>query len=103
MNHKMTVDTPNRSNHFLLGLLAGTAVGAGLALWLAPNAASEIRDRVSGTARGMKRRATEGYEEVSGRVEGAVDDLNRAGQAIRNDAAESVARGAREVERMANA
>lgn len=33
---------------FTLGLLAGTAVGAGLTMWLAPRVTSEIRGRIEG-------------------------------------------------------
>jgi len=54
---------------FLIGLLAGAVVGAGLAVWLTPTVNRAIRQ----------------------------------GQDVRDDVAEAVARGAREVERYATA
>jgi gas vesicle protein len=54
---------------FLIGLLAGAAVGAGLAVWLTPTVNRAIRQ----------------------------------GQDVRDDVADAVARGAREVERYATA
>ena len=70
-----------RDYRFILGLVAGTVVGAGLAMWLAPNAASELRERVTDSAR----------------------KLARNGQGVRDDIADAVATGAHEVERFANA
>ena len=43
----------------------------------------------------------DGYDEASGRIGDAVDELARNGNRVRDDVAESVARGAHEVERFA--
>jgi len=86
---------------FVFGLMAGTVVGAGLALWLAPRSASELRDRAANSARALGKRASAGYDEASGRVGNAVDELARKGNRVRDDVAESVVRGAQEVERFA--
>src|SRR6478735_610142 len=86
---------------FIFGLMAGTVVGAGLTLWLTPGSASELRERVSDSARAIAKRASDGYDDASGRVGTAVDELARKGNRVRDDAAESVARGAHEVERFA--
>jgi gas vesicle protein len=86
---------------FVFGLMAGTVVGAGLALWLAPGSASELRDRVNGSARALGKRAAAGYDEARGQVGSVVDELARKGNRMRNDVAESVAQGAHEVERFA--
>jgi gas vesicle protein len=100
----MTTDTQNRRDYsFLIGLLTGTFVGAGLAIWLAPRAASELRQRVTDSARALSNRASEGYQEVSTRVGEAVDDLTKKGQSVRDDVADAVVRGAHEVERVATA
>ena len=40
-----------RDNNFVIGLLTGAFVGAGLALWLTPGSAAEARGRVTGSAR----------------------------------------------------
>jgi gas vesicle protein len=76
----MTVQTPERRSHgFGIGLLTGTLVGAGLALWLAPRMASELRERMTDSAKGLGRQA----------------------QDMRDVVADAVARGAHEVERYA--
>src|SRR6478736_1002482 len=86
---------------FVFGLMAGTFVGAGLTLWLAPGLASELRDRLTDSARALGKRASAGYDEASDRVGDAVDELARKGNNVRNDVADSVVRGAHEVERLA--
>ena len=76
----MTVQTQERRSHgFAIGLLTGTFVGAGLAMWLAPRMAAELRDRMTESAKGLGRQA----------------------QDVRDDVADAVARGAHEVERYA--
>jgi gas vesicle protein len=99
----MTVDTQNRRDHgFTIGLLAGTALGAGLAMWLAPRMAGEIRNRFTDSARALNDRVSAGYQEASARVRETVDDLTQRGRDVRDDMADAVARGAHEVERRAN-
>lgn len=77
-----------REGYFALGLLAGTVVGAGLAIWLAPRLRSELHERLTDSA-----------TTIRVRVADAADDLMRRGQGIRDDVADAVARGADEVER----
>jgi gas vesicle protein len=86
---------------FAFGLMAGTLFGAGLTLWLTSDSASELRDRVTDTAKSLGKRASAGYDEASDRVIDAVDELARKGNRVRDDVAESVVRGAHEVERFA--
>jgi|RhiMetdeSRZDD1v2_1073273.scaffolds.fasta_scaffold293763_6 gas vesicle protein len=93
----------HRDNSFMLGLLAGTAVGAGLAMWFAPRSGSELRQQLTDSARNLGERASEQYQQASTRVGQAVDDLTRKGQDVRDDVVDAVARGAREVERYATA
>jgi gas vesicle protein len=88
---------------FIFGLMAGTLVGAGLALWLTPGAASELGARVTDNAKALGKGALDGYDEATGRVVNAVDELARKGNRVRDDVAESVGRGAHEVERFAMA
>lgn len=90
-----------RDYRFVIGLLAGTVVGAGLAMWLAPRSASELRERLTNSARSLGRRAADRYQEASTRVGEAVDELTRKGQGVRDDVADAVAHGAHEVERSA--
>jgi gas vesicle protein len=90
-----------RDYRFAIGLLAGTFVGAGLAMWLAPNTVSEIRERLADSARGLGQRASDRYQQASTRVGETVDDLSRRGQGVRTDVADAVAHAAHEVERFA--
>ena len=98
----MTLRAEERRSHgFAIGLLTGTFVGAGVALWLAPRMASELRERITDSAKGLGLQASEQYEQASSRVGEAVSELTRKGQDVRDDVADAVARGAHEVERYA--
>lgn len=100
----MTVQTePRRSHGFAIGLVTGAFVGAGLTMWLAPRMASELRERISDSAKGLRLKASEQFEQASSRVGEAVGELTRKSQDVRDDVADAVARGAHEVERFATA
>jgi gas vesicle protein len=87
----------------MIGLLTGTFVGAGLAMWLAPKLRSELRERLTDSAKDLGQRASDQYQQASARVGEVVDDLTRKGQDVRDEVAGAVARSAREVERFATA
>jgi gas vesicle protein len=87
-----------RSNLFLVGLMAGTAIGAGLALVFAPRMASELHER----ATDLGQAASRGYQRISTRIADAVDEVTER-QAVRDDAADAIGRGARQVEQFADA
>jgi hypothetical protein len=70
-------------------------------LWLAPRVAAELRQRVSTSAKRLRNEASDQYEYASDRVGKAVDEVTRRAESLQNTAAESVAQGAREVERVA--
>jgi gas vesicle protein len=91
------------NNGFLVGLIAGSAIGAGLAIALAPRLTAELRQRVKRSATGAGRAASHGYREVSTRIASVVEGTTARGQAIRDDVADAVGRGAREVEQFAMA
>jgi gas vesicle protein len=93
----------HRDYGFILGLLTGTFVGAGLAMWFAPRLASEIRERMTDSAKNLGKLASEQYEQASARLGETVDGLTRNVQDLRDEAAGAVARGAHEVERYAAA
>jgi gas vesicle protein len=88
-----------RDYGFVIGLLTGTCVGAGLAMWLAPRLSAELRGRMTDSARSLGQRASEQYQKASTRVGEVVDELTRKGQGVRDDVADVVARGAHEVAR----
>ena len=62
---------------FAIGLAAGMFVGAGLAIWLAPRVASELRERMSDSAKSVGQRASDHYQEASNRVGDAVEAPTR--------------------------
>ena len=93
----------HRDCGFVIGLLAGSFVGAGLMMWLAPRTASELRQRITDSARSLGERASEQYRQATTRAGEAVDEIARKGQDVRDGVAEAVARGAHEVERYATA
>lgn len=88
---------------FAIGLVTGTVIGVGLAMWLAPRAAAEIRLRMADAARRFGDRASERYQQAGARVGEAVEDLARKGDEVRDTVAGAVERGARKVERYAAA
>jgi gas vesicle protein len=91
-----TRDVPDYG--FVLGLLTGAFVGAGLVMWLAPRSASELGERMSDSARGLGERASARYRQASARVGDAVEELTRKGQDVFDHAAEAVTRLAGEAE-----
>ena len=84
---------------FLTGLALGSAVGAGLALWLAPKAAAEIKARAVDSVKTLGNAASDRYRDARSRVSDAVDGLTRRGQGVRDGLCDTVVRGAQDVER----
>jgi gas vesicle protein len=75
----MTADTSHRHDHtFWIGLLAGTAIGAGLAMWLLPRATEELRDRAKEAANNLRTLAAGQYQKASTRVGEAVAAASNA-------------------------
>jgi gas vesicle protein len=91
------------SNDFMYGFIAGGVIGAGLAILFAPRLASEVRQRVKKSAADLSNAASQAYQEVGARISGVVDGVTAKGQAMRDDVADAVGRGAREVEQFAMA
>ena len=91
-------ETPAHDYRFLAGLALGGVVGAGLALWLAPRAAAEVKARAIDSARTLGNAASERYQDARSRVTGAVDGLTRKGQRARDGMADTVIRAAQDVE-----
>ena len=61
-----------------IGLAAGMIVGGGLALWLAPRLASELRARITDSATRLGRRTSNHDGQASNRFGEAVEALMRA-------------------------
>lgn len=58
---------------FLMGLLAGTVLGAGLGMLFAPRAGSEIRNQLSEQAGRLRSTAGDTYHQASDKVSHLVD------------------------------
>jgi hypothetical protein len=58
---------------FLMGLLAGTVLGAGLGMLFAPKPGSELRTRLTEQAGKLRTTAADGYQQASGKVTQIVD------------------------------
>ena len=93
----------NGINGFFLGLITGGVAGAALAIAFAPKLAAELRQRVTASADDLSDAAVKSYRDASARVADAVGDVTARGQAVRDDVADAVGRGAREVEQFAMA
>ena len=95
----MNAHTPEHPDYrFLIGLLAGTFVGAGLVMWLAPRSASDLGRRMSHSARSFGEQAAARYRQAEARVGEVVDEVTRRGRDVFDHAAEAGARVVDEVE-----
>src|SRR5215208_7310842 len=80
---------------FVMGLLTGTVLGAGLGMLFAPKAGSELRGQLSEQAGNLANQASEGYRKAS---ESAGEWAER-GRDMYGKAREAVAKGADEAQR----
>jgi len=90
--------TQHHGYAFLTGLVMGGVAGAGLAMWLAPRAAAEIKARAVDSVRTLGNAVSDRYRDAGRRVTETVDDLTRKGQGLRNDVCDTVVRAAQGVE-----
>lgn len=104
--HTPIQDNNPHGGSFLLGLFAGGAIGAGLALYLSPRLASELRQRVTDSTASLRNAASARLQDVASRVADVVDgvadaaeDVTTRGQAVRDEVADAVGRGAHQVGR----
>ena len=90
-----------RNYGFVMGLIAGGVVGAGLGMLFAPRAVLEVRKRAADSARNLGTAASDRYHQASTRVNEVVDAITKKGQGLRDDLSDAVVRGAQDVERYA--
>jgi gas vesicle protein len=99
-----TPDAPasrDRNLSFVMGLLAGSAIGVGLGMLFAPRGVLELRRRAADSGRRLGSAAADQYHQVGVRIGEAVDEIARKGQGLRDDLSDAVVRGAQEVEQYA--
>ena len=70
-------------------------------LLLAPRAAAEARRTLADSANSLRDATTDQYDQARRRVVATVDEVVARGAGVRNDVADAIGRGAREVERVA--
>jgi gas vesicle protein len=90
-----------RDYRFLMGLMAGAALGVGLGMLLAPRSVMELRTRLADSTKSLGKAASDRYQQASTQVGAVAKEVTRKGQAIRDNVAEAVVRGAQKVERYA--
>jgi gas vesicle protein len=61
------------SGSFLMGLLAGTVLGAGLGMLFAPKAGTELRNQLTEQAGKLRSTATDSYQQATEKVSQMVD------------------------------
>ena len=82
---------------FVMGLLTGTVLGAGLGMLFAPKSGSDLRNQLSEQAGKMRDTASEGYRRASE----TAGDWAEKGRDVVDKARDAVARGADEAQRYA--
>lgn len=81
-----------RGGSFLMGLLAGTVIGAGLGMLFAPKAGSELRSQLGESAGRLRSTAGDAYSQASEKVSEKVSQMmDRGGESY--DRARSSAAG----------
>jgi gas vesicle protein len=91
---------------FVMGLLTGTVLGAGLGMLFAPKAGSELRNQISEQAGNLANQASDGYRKASEaasdgyrRASEAAGDLADKGREAYDKTRDAVARGTEEAQR----
>jgi gas vesicle protein len=92
------IEREEGSGAFLMGLLAGTVLGAGLGMLFAPKAGSELRSQLSEQANKLRDTATETYNQASEKVTQMVDRGREAYDRARTTASRAADSASRSAE-----
>lgn len=87
----------NGGSGFVMGLLTGTVLGAGLGMLLAPKSGAELRNQISDTASSAGRAASEQYRKASE----AANNLAGKGRELYGKVKGAAGRGAEEARQSA--
>jgi gas vesicle protein len=111
------VDQENSGGSFLMGLVTGTLLGAGLGILFAPRAGADLRREIGEQAGNLASDASETYRKASqgasdlvakaqgsasdwaGKATGAADDLAERGKELYGKAREAFVKGSDEAQR----
>jgi gas vesicle protein len=78
---------------FIMGLLTGAVIGAGIGMLLAPKAGSDLRGQIGEQARNLSNKASDQYrrasETASGWADRGRDMMNQAREAVQRKAEEA--------------
>ena len=85
----------NVGGSFVMGLLTGTVLGAGLGMLFAPKSGSQLRGQISEQAGNLANAASDQYRRAST----AASDLADRGRDVYDKARDAVSRGAEEAQR----
>ena len=84
---------------FVMGLLTGTVLGAGLGMLFAPKAGSELRNQISEQAGNIANTASEQYRRATETASEWAERGREVGRDVYDKAREAVARGTDEAQR----
>jgi gas vesicle protein len=84
------IEKEDGGGSFLMGLLAGTVLGAGLGMLFAPKAGAEVRRQLSEQASRLRTTANDTYSQASGKVSQMVERGREAFDRARGSAADAV-------------
>jgi gas vesicle protein len=87
------IEREEGSGAFLMGLLAGTVLGAGLGMLFAPRAGSELRSQLSDQAGRWRNTANDAYQQASEKVTQFVDRGREAYEKARGAATGTTGEG----------
>ncbi len=87
---------------FMVGLLTGTVLGAGLGMLFAPKSGSELRGQISESASNVSRVASEQYQKVASKATDLAEKGREIGRDVAGRARDAVNRGTEEAKRYAN-
>ncbi len=84
---------------FMMGLLTGTVLGAGLGMLFAPKSGSELRNQLSDTASKVGNAASESYHKVADKANDLAEKSRDMGRDVVGRARDAMARGSEEARR----
>lgn len=84
---------------FVMGLLTGTVLGAGLGMLFAPKAGADLRNQISAQAGNLANQASEGYRRVSETANEWAEKGREKGREVYDRTREAVSRGSEEAQR----
>jgi gas vesicle protein len=93
MMREYRVESNGGASVFLMGMACGAAVGAAVALLLAPKSGAELRSDLASHAGDLKRAASETYDDTMGRINKVVEQ----GRRLAKDGKDALRQAATEV------